>query len=293
MKKATSFFGSNTDKNFGIRDKGHKLAVSDAPFDARLEGTQLDRTAKRIELGRIIAKEQVRTNFDETELNELAHSLKTLGQKQPILVYWREAEDRYVIIAGERRFRAAKIAGLEALDCKIHPNQPDEAELVELQFVENAIRTDLNAIEEAISYKRLKELKSMSANELAKRIGKAQSTVSRSLSLLKLPENIQQHIAKGEIPTSVAREMVKLKQEDKQQEMAEQYLAGTLTTTQAQTAVKSTSGRASSKQAKKWSRGKVAVSASYPRGVRQAELADALEDIAKQLREDGRGRRAA
>ena len=133
----------------------------------------------------------------------------------------------------------------------------------------------------------------MSANELAKRIGKAQSTVSRSLRLLKLPANIQQHIAKGEIPTSVAREIGKLKQEDEQQQMAEQYLAGGLTTTQAQESTKSKAKKSTTKQAKKWQRGKVAISATYPRNVRQAELADALEDIAKQLREDGRGRRAA
>ena len=133
----------------------------------------------------------------------------------------------------------------------------------------------------------------MSANELAKRIGKAQSTVSRSLKLLELPENIQQHIAKGKIPSSIAREIVKLKDEGKQQEMAQQYLAGKLTTGQAQAATKAKSKRSASKQAKKWSRGKIAISASYPRNVRQADLADGLEDIARQLREDGRGRRAA
>ena len=181
---------------------------------------QHDVLVKRIQLSLIIAKEQVRTSFDEGELNELAHSLKTLGQKQPILVYWSEEDERYVIIAGERRFRAAEIAKLDALDCKIHPSEPSEAELVELQFVENAVRTDLNAIEEALSYKRLQDLNGMSANQLAKRIGKSQSTVSRTLGLLKLPENIQKHVASGKIPTSIAREIVTLKNEDEQQKMA-------------------------------------------------------------------------
>lgn len=293
MSKKASFFNSTTDKNLGVRDEGHTIATDKKPVAKNLQGTKRIMSAKSIKLTRIIAKEQVRTNFDEGELNELAHSLKTLGQQQPILVYWSESDERYVIIAGERRFRAAKIAKLEGLDCKIHPHEPSESELVELQFVENAIRTDLNAIEEAVSYRRLRDLNGMSANELAKRIGKAQSTVSRSLRLLDLPENIQQHIAQGKIPTSVAREIVKLKQGDKQQEMAEEYLAGTLTTKQAQESTKSTAKKSTSKQSKKWLRGKVAVSASYPRNVRQAELADALEDIAKQLREDGRGRRAA
>ena len=201
--------------------------------------------AKLIAVRRIIAKEQVRKDFNEEELDELAHSLRTVGQKTPILVYWSDEDNNYVIIAGERRYRAAQMAGLTELACQIHPHRPDEAELVELQFVENAIRSDLNPIEEAESYKRLQDLKGFSANQLAERIGKNQSTISRSLALLKLPSGIQEHVAKGRIPVSVAREIVKLETEAAQEKMAAEYLAGELTTTQAQAQTNKKQGKGS------------------------------------------------
>lgn len=108
-----------------------------------VRSSKRDMNAKVIAISRIVAKEQVRKEFNQEELEELAHSLKTLGQKAPILVYWCDDEQMYVIIAGERRFRAAQMAGLSELNCQIHPQKPDDAELVELQFVENAIRADL------------------------------------------------------------------------------------------------------------------------------------------------------
>ena len=181
MGKADAFFSDdqNTmEANFGVRPIGHQPAsfASGAVDEPRFAGTKRDVNAKLIAVGRIMAKEQVRKNFDAEELGELAHSLKTLGQKTPILVYWSDEDAMYVIIAGERRYRAAQMAGLSELACQIHPHRPDDAELVELQFVENAIRSDLNPLEEAQSYKRLQELKGYSTTQLAERIGKNQST---------------------------------------------------------------------------------------------------------------------
>lgn len=296
MSKADSFFNDDQDANFGVRPEGHAPASfhGSAEESGRFAGTKRDMNAKLISVSCLIAKEQVRKNFDETELAELAHSLKTLGQKTPILVYWSDEDGKYVVIAGERRLRAAQVAGLAELACQVHPHQPDEAELVELQFVENAIRSDLNPIEEAHSYRRLQELKGYSANQLAERIGKNQSTVSRSLSLLKLSENLQSQIAKGQIPVSVAREIVKLDGEDNQQKMAEQYLRGELTTGQAQAkAAKKGKGKESSKQAKKWTQSGVTIAVSYGRGVTLADIAEILEERAQLLRNDGRTKKAA
>lgn len=299
MSKADSFFSIEQDANFGIRSEGHQPAAVSASQaeEPRFAGTKRDMHAKIIATHRIVAKEQVRKEFNQQELEELAHSLKTLGQKTPILVYWSEEDQLYVIIAGERRYRAAQMAGLGELSCQIHPHKPDDAELVELQFVENAIRSDLNPIEEALSYKRLQELKGYTTTQLAERIGKNQSTISRSLSLLKLPEEIQDHVGKGRIPVSVAREICKLTSESKQQEMAAEYLAGELTTSQAQAQTAKPSSRQkgaeAAKQTKKWSQGGISIAVSYGRGVTLADIADALEERARLLRADGRAKRAA
>lgn len=302
MGKADAFFSDDQnaiESNFGVRPIGHQPASfsTGTPDEPRFTGTKRDVNAKLITLNRIIAKEQVRKDFNEQELAELAHSLKTLGQKTPILVYWSDEDVKYVIIAGERRFRAAQMAGLSELSCQIHPHRPDAAELVELQFVENAIRSDLNPIEEAQSYRRLQELKGYSANQLADRIGKNQSTISRSLSLLKLPESIQEHVGKGRIPVSVAREICKLDSEAKQHEMAKEYLAGELTTGQAQVQASKAAGRGKggepAKQSKKWTQDGIGITVAYGRGVTLADIAAALEERARLLRSDGRTKKAA
>lgn len=301
MSKAEMFFNSDQDSNFGVRPEGHQPAAAFQGHgeEPRFSGTKRDINAKVIALSRIVAKEQVRKHFDEQELQELAHSLRTVGQKTPILVYWSDEESVYVIIAGERRYRAAQMAGLTELSCQIHPHKPDEAELVELQYVENAIRSDLNPIEEAHSYRRLQELKGYSAHQLAERIGKNQSTISRSLSLLKLPEHIQQQVACGAVPVTVAREIAKLDSAPDQDAMLSRYQAGELNRDGVQAATSSigqsskAGSRQASKQTKKWNQSGVTIAVSYGRGVTLSDLADALEERARILRADGRAKKAA
>ncbi len=298
MGKADTFFDDDSNTaavNLGVRTEGHTLAAIPAERLPSERGIKRDRDAKVILIGHIIAKQQLRTDFNEQELNELAHSLKILGQKTPILVYWSEADEHYVIIFGERRWRAAKLAGLKELSCKIHSHEPTEDELVELQFVENAIRSDLNPIEESLSYKKLQELKGYTTTQLAERIGKNQSTISRSLSLLRLPENIQALIAKGELPVTIAREVTKKKTEPEQQGMATRYLAGQLNRDQAQqeTSKRSNGSGVSTKNSKKWTVNGVAINVSYSRGVTLADVAEALESKAAQLKADKRTQRSA
>jgi ParB family transcriptional regulator, chromosome partitioning protein len=298
MSKADSFFSSDQDANFGVRPEGHRVAsFASVDDDPKYVGVSRDLQAKRIALSSLMAKEQIRTSFDEDDLAELAHSLKTVGQKTPILVYWSAADGKYVIIAGERRFRAAQQAGLEELACQVHSWEPDEAELVELQFVENAVRTDLNAIETALSYKRLQDLKGYSLSQLSERIGKNASTISRSLSLLKLPADIQQEVAKGAVPPSVALTIAREEDEGRQRELFAQALAGNLTrdAAQAQTAKGpgATPQGASSKSTKKWTQSGVTITVSYGRGVTLSDIASVLEERAKLLKSDGRTKKAA
>jgi len=297
MTKSAMFENDDADMNFGLRAEGHKpVSFTNDDYDSKSVGTKLDRTGKLIELDRIIAKEQVRKEFNEEKLNELAHSLKTIGQEQPCLVYWSEEDSRYVIVAGERRFRAAQLAGLKHLACRVHPTVPTEAERVELQFVENAMRDDLNPIEEAESYRQLQELNGFSANQLAERIGKNQTTISRTLRLLKLPKAIREQVRDGKIPTSVAREIVKLKNEEEQQKMADKYLAGEITTNDAQAATlkkPSKSGRGAAKKSKKFTRKDIGVHVSYGRSTTQSDLGEYLIELGEKMLSDGRGKKAA
>ena len=131
---------------------------------------------------------QPRTNFDEETLRELAESIKEIGLIQPITLR-KISEDKYQIIAGERRFRAAQMAGLESIPAYIRKAK-DEG-MLEMALVENIQREDLDAIEIAVSYQRLLEELQFTQEELSTRVGKKRSTIANYLRLLKLPAVIQ------------------------------------------------------------------------------------------------------
>jgi len=148
---------------------------------------------------------QPRKNFDETELNELADSIKTYGIIQPIIA--ADAGDgTYIIIAGERRTRAAKLAGLDTVPVIIR-DYTDQKRL-EVSLIENIQRTDLNPIEEAAAYKNLMDFSNLSQDELAIRMGKNRSTVANVLRLLKLPIQIQKSIEEGRVSSGHARALL-------------------------------------------------------------------------------------
>lgn len=145
---------------------------------------------------------QPRTSFDEEALNELAASIKSIGIVQPITV--REIGDgKYEIIAGERRYRASKIAGLETIPAYIRKAEEDT--VLELALIENIQREDLNAIEIAISYQRLLEECRLTQDALSERVGKKRTTISNYLRLLKLPAPIQLAIKERKISMGHAR----------------------------------------------------------------------------------------
>ena len=148
---------------------------------------------------------QPRKNFDETELQELAGSIKTFGIIQPIIA--ADAGDgAYIIIAGERRTRAARLAGLDSVPVIIR-DYTDQKRL-EVSLIENIQRTDLNPIEEAAAYKNLMDFSNLSQDELAARMGKNRSTVANALRLLKLPVEIQKSIEEGKVSSGHARALL-------------------------------------------------------------------------------------
>jgi ParB family chromosome partitioning protein len=148
---------------------------------------------------------QPRKNFDETELRELADSIAEHGVIQPIIA--ADAGDgSYIIIAGERRTRAAKLAGLSEIPAIIREYTDDKR--LEISLIENIQRSDLNPIEEAAAYKNLMDFSHLSQEELATRVGKSRSAVTNSLRLLKLSANVQKSLEDGSVSPGHARALL-------------------------------------------------------------------------------------
>ena len=164
---------------------------------------------------------QPRTEFDEEALSELAASIKAIGIVQPITVRAVE-EGKYEIIAGERRFRASKLAGLSTIPAYIRKTEDDS--LLELALIENIQREDLNAIEVAISYQRLIDECNLTQDGLSERVGKKRATIANYLRLLKLPAQIQLAVRDKKISMGHARAILGVEDPDTQLMIFEQIL---------------------------------------------------------------------
>lgn len=162
-------------------------------------------------------KEQPRKNFDEDALLELSESIKQFGVLQPLLVVDRK--DYYEIIAGERRWRAAKMAGLKKVPVII--KDLTEQEIVEISLIENIQRENLNPIEEAIAYKRLLNEFNLKQDEVAERVSKSRTAVTNSMRLLKLCDKVQQMVIDDMITTGHARALLGITDEEKQYTFAQ------------------------------------------------------------------------
>ena len=159
--------------------------------------------------------DQPRKSFDQLSLKELSESIKEKGVIQPIIV--EKKNGSYMIIAGERRFRASKLAGLEEIPVIV--KDFSENEKLEIALIENIQREDLNPIEEAVAYHELMEKANLNQEEVAAKVGKNRSTVANSLRLLKLPQNIQTTLAKGAISAGHARAILALDTEEQMEDL--------------------------------------------------------------------------
>ena len=157
-------------------------------------------------------REQPRKEFDEDSLMELADSIRQFGILQPLLV--QKKKDNYQNIAGERRWRAAKLAGIK--DVPIIVKNYTDQEIVEISLIENIQRENLNPIEEAMAYKRLLEEFDLKQDEVAERVSKSRTAVTNSMRLLKLSERVQQMIVYDMISTGHARALLALDDEEQQ-----------------------------------------------------------------------------
>ncbi len=164
--------------------------------------------------------DQPRKNFDEEALSELAASIKDKGVIQPIIV--EKSGDRFIIIAGERRYRASKLAGLKEMPV-IERNYTNNEKL-EIALIENIQREDLNPIEEAIAYKELMDIENLNQEELAEKVGKKRSTVANSLRLLKLPEEVQNSLVQGIVSAGHARAILSMNTSKQMSELHQRIL---------------------------------------------------------------------
>ncbi len=168
---------------------------------------------------------QPRTNFEEQALNELSASIKEHGIIQPITVR-KLGNDKFQLISGERRFRASQLAGLKSVPAYIRIAN-DQA-MLEMALVENIQREELDAIEVAISYKRLIDECSLTQEQLSQKVSKQRSTITNYLRLLKLPVEIQLAIRNGDITMGHARALINIDNEDKQLDIYNQIVLNNL-----------------------------------------------------------------
>ena len=161
-------------------------------------------------------KEQPRKNFEEDALNELADSIKQHGIIQPLVVV--KKDEHFEIVTGERRWRAAKIAGLKTVPVVV--KNLTEQQIMELSLIENLQREDLNPIEEAMAYQKLMQEFNMTQEELSRRVSKSRTVIANTVRLLKLDEGVKELLSKGEISNGHARSLLALENLDEQYDIA-------------------------------------------------------------------------
>ena len=208
---ATKKTGLGKGLNTMIRDKNPNPA-------AKVEGEPITTLPiSKIEPNKL----QPRKTFDEDKLNELADSLKQHGVVEPLVVLKKEGY--YMIISGERRWRAARIADIKEIPVVIREEMSDQ-EVLEISLIENIQREDLNPIEEAITYQRLIKEFNLTQDEVSERVSKSRTAVTNSLRLLKLDDRVQEMIIDGRLSTGHARAILGLKDPEQQFEFAQQCI---------------------------------------------------------------------
>lgn len=200
--------GKGLDAMIPVPENSPSLSMEKTESKAEDKGSETIVKITQVEPNR----EQPRKNFDEDALQELADSIKQFGLLQPILV--QDRKTHYEIIAGERRWRAAKLAGLKEVPVIIRDYT--EQEIVEISLIENIQREDLNPIEEAQAYKKLLTEFNLKQDEVAERVSKSRTAVTNSMRLLKLCDEVQQMIIDDMLSTGHARALISIEDPEQQ-----------------------------------------------------------------------------
>jgi ParB family chromosome partitioning protein len=228
--KLAARFGGNVLESMGAgRAGGFALPTSGAipEESAKYQGCTRIKSALSIQVDRVVPDpNQPRKEFEPESLRQLADSLAERGQLQPIRVRWDAAMESWVIIAGERRWRAAALAGLPTITA-VEATKPLTAdEILEEQLIENCVREDLKPIEQARAYKAMIDSRGISQRQLAEKLRIAQATVAKTLALLTLPEEIQASVDASEIGPTEAYQLSRIDNPEQQAAMAREVKAG-------------------------------------------------------------------
>ena len=215
---------------------GEAADISTRERAAQAPQTPEEKTEEHLVKIRLIEpnREQPRKDFDEETLTELAESIRLHGVIQPLIVV--EKNGRYQIIAGERRWRAAKMAGLKEVPVII--KDYDEKQIAEISLIENIQRKDLNPIEEAEAYKKLMEDYGLTQEALSERISKNRSAIANTLRLLKLPEDLRKMVAEGQLSEGHAKVLLGCEDEKLQRETAGRIIKEGLSVRQTESILK-------------------------------------------------------
>lgn len=242
-RQTLSQFSGNLDESLGVRDVEKRPRLSPVA-SAKDVGRRPLRNFGRLDINQVIPDpEQPRIEFSEEAIERLAQSIREKGQLSPIRVRWADDLDKWVIIAGERRWRATRQAGLPTIECYFHDGELSRSEVLEQQLIENLLREDLKPIEEATAFRTLMQLNGWNGRQVAEMLRLPESKVSRSLALLSLPEDLQRQVDAGELAARSAYELSKLPDETAQRELANRAAAGALTHKQAASVVRQRRGK--------------------------------------------------
>jgi ParB family chromosome partitioning protein len=242
-RKTLDEMSANLDESMGVRliDLRPKLTPISANKDA---GRRPLRQFGKVEVARVIPNpKQPRVEFADDALDRLAQSIREKGQLSPIRVRWDETHGSWVIICGERRWRAAQRAGLPEIECFFHENELSSSEILEQQLIENCLREDLQPVEEARAFAALMELNGWTAKALAEAVRVSPSRISRALALLKLPGDIQEQVNAGAVSSRSAYELSRLDNAATRNDLVAKAVAGTLTAVETANAVRQRKGK--------------------------------------------------
>lgn len=209
-------------------------------LDALLSVAGEDSTIIELDVDEIIpCRSQPRKNFSQSSLEELAASIREHGILQPVLV--RQLDQEYELIAGERRWRAARIAGMHNIPAVV--KELDDMQVAEVGLIENLQREDLNIVEEAEAYRHMIERYQFTQDELAESIGKSRAHIANTMRLLNLPEEIVALLEEGKISAGHARALLSLESKEEQIQQAREISAGKMSVRQVENKIKAKRGR--------------------------------------------------
>lgn len=303
-------FGQNLSESLGVRAGGLGAGgIGPAPGVGFPRETSPDdgrtraRDAGHMEIDRIVPDpDQPRKEFSDDAIERLSASLLKHGQLMPIRVRWNAGLGKWVVISGERRYRAAMRAGLKTVACVFADNGLTPSEILQEQIVENLLREDLKPIEQARAYRQLMDLHGWTAKELAGELQVSQGAVSKSLSLLTLPVELQEQVDEGSIPATAAYEVAKVEDKAVQREIARRIVDEDLTRDAAAEVVREAAGKPPKAGTSKSGQGRGAapgrgsvhqfkaggarIAVTFPKKtVKDEEILEALEAAAEQVRD--------